>query len=63
MNMILAPLLTILKNLLAPLEAKMTSILGIIPPEVSNILTSGTPMNVLGMSVPAFFIYLILFRD
>lgn len=52
-----------LKTLFAPFESQFNSIMSVIPPEVANIFNSGAPIEIIGVSVPSFFVYLIFFSD
>lgn len=56
-------LLIELKTLFAPLESELNYVMSVIPPEIANIFNSGAPAEILGISVPAFFVYLIFFSD
>lgn len=52
-----------LKTLFAPLESQFNSIMSVIPPEIANVFNSGAPMEILGFSIPSFFVYLFFFTE
>lgn len=60
---LLRVLLLEVKTLFAPFESEFNNIMSVIPPEVASIFNSGAPIEIIGISVPSFFIYLIFFSD